>query len=69
MNRQTDIGGIERQVDLAVNGGLWVLVVVLVYLWGRLGYHGGYSAGLGVAQGHCEEVVEGGSEQQAGVGV
>ena len=38
---QVDIGGVELQVDLAVDGGLRVLVVVLAHLRGGCSRHGG----------------------------
>lgn len=38
---QVDVGSIELQIDLAVDGGLWALVVVLVHLWGGPSLHGG----------------------------
>ena len=38
---QVDVGGIELQVDLAVDGRLRVLVVVLAHLRGARGRHGG----------------------------
>ena len=38
---QVDIGGVELQIDLAVDGGLRVLVVVLAHLRGGCGRHGG----------------------------
>ncbi|KAK7812958.1 hypothetical protein U0070_012876, partial [Myodes glareolus] len=38
--RQVDVGGIQFQVDLAVDGSLRVLVVVLAHLRGRRSGHG-----------------------------
>lgn len=43
-HRQIDVGGIQLQVDLAVDGSLRVLVVVLAHLRGRRSGHGGGGA-------------------------
>lgn len=39
-HRQVDTGCPELWVDLMVDGGLWVLVVVLVHLWRGYSCHG-----------------------------
>lgn len=53
-HRQIDVGGIQLQVDLAVDGSLRVLVVVLAHLRGRRGGHGGGGARRGGDAGAAE---------------
>lgn len=42
---QIDVGQVELRVDLMVDGVLWVLVLVLVYLQGGCSSHGGGGEG------------------------
>lgn len=51
---QIDVGGIQLQVDLAVDGSLRVLVVVLAHLRGRRGGHDGGWARRGGDAGAAE---------------
>lgn len=72
---QVDVGRVQLQVDLAVDGGLRVLVVVLAHLRGGRGGHGGggeaaarrWSGGGGPGRsgsGRCEAEAEAEAEEE-----